>query len=54
MGNQKKIEIDARKNLTVLGVLLELAAAKAVHVDAGKDQDSRVASYVAKVTCAFR
>ena len=52
-GKLKEDEIDARKNLTVLGVLLELAAAKAVHVDAGKDQDSRVASYVAKVLALF-
>ncbi len=47
-GKLKDVEVDARKDLVVVGVLLELAAAKAVHQHAGKDPDGRVASYIAK------
>jgi len=37
-----------RQSLMVVGVLLEMAAAKNIHSSAGKDTDGQVATYVAK------
>ena len=48
-GKLKEDEIDARKSPVVVGVLLELAAAKTVHQHGSKDVDGTVASYVAKL-----
>lgn len=48
-GRLKQYEVDARKSLVVVGVLLELAAAKAVHRHGSKDVDGTVAGYVAKL-----
>ena len=47
-GKLKPEEKDARQSVMVVGVLLELAAARALNLDAGKDLDGRVASYLAK------
>lgn len=42
-------ETDARTSPLVLGVLLELAAARAVHKFESKDQDGKVASYASRM-----
>lgn len=39
---------DMRKDITVLGVLLEMAAARAVSVHKGRDVDGRVGSFLSK------
>lgn len=41
-------DVDMRQSLMVVGVLLELAAAKSIDVNGGKDSEDQVASYVAK------
>ncbi|OAL28013.1 hypothetical protein AYO20_09635 [Fonsecaea nubica] len=48
-GKLSKGEVDARKDLVVLAVLLELAAARAVHTYAGQDQEGKVANYATKL-----
>ena len=47
-GSLKDNQVDARKELRIVGVLLELAAAKAIHLHASTDLDGQVARYVAK------
>jgi hypothetical protein len=46
-------EVDMRQSLMVVGVLLEMAAAKALEVNGGKDVDGHVSSYVAKAIALF-
>jgi len=48
-GHLKEGHMDMRRDLTVIGVLLELAAATAVNLNAGKDVDGKVAGYVTKM-----
>jgi phosphoglycolate phosphatase-like HAD superfamily hydrolase len=45
---QSKNFADMRQSLMVVGTLLELAAARAIDANEGKDVDGKVASYVAK------
>jgi hypothetical protein len=47
-GKLKEGQFDMRKNVMVVGVLLELAAARAIHLHAGEDVDGKVHSYITK------
>lgn len=47
-GKLKPWHVDMRKDPTVLGVLLELTAYKAINIDGGEDVDGKVASLVTK------
>ncbi len=44
-GKLKEGQEDMRRNLTVVGVLLELEAARAIHVDGAEDVDRKVTRY---------
>lgn len=52
-GSKKDFEakgfVDMRRNLTVVAVLLEMSAAKAVHLNGAKDVDGKVMDYVKKL-----
>ncbi|EXJ70035.1 uncharacterized protein A1O5_07108 [Cladophialophora psammophila CBS 110553] len=48
-GKLPKGEVDARKDPVVLAVLLELAAAKAIHAHGGQDYEGKVANYATKL-----
>jgi hypothetical protein len=52
-GTLKEGQEDMRKSTMVIGVLLELAAARALHANAGKDVDGKVVRYAqnARVLC---
>ena len=47
-GRPRENEVDMRQDLGVVGVLLELAAARALSANGGKDTNGQVANYVAK------
>ena len=53
-GKLKEGEVDMRKSVVVIGVLLELATARALHVNEGKDVDGKVIRYAEIALALYR
>jgi len=53
-GKLREHESDMRKDVTVIGVLLEMATARAVNAQNGKDDDGKVKNYLTKALALTR